>query len=149
MRLLKLSALLILAHAANAQEQLPTITLEPVEEPTRVTEPQDATWFYERYSFANRPPSTADQAALQQLHRGMDSGYQPYVFCCGGVGDHQDLVSWEHRVPITADVLVKYHLMPGQIIDSLMYQRIASELVVSRNKEAVSGGDDFLDRLQN
>ena len=145
------ASLLFLAHAVSAQEQLPTVILEPAKPPTRVTAPGEApaAWFYENYRFAERTPSVADQAALQRLHRSMDSGYQPYVFCCGTIGDHQDLVSWDHRVPITAEVLNKYRLMPGQIIDSYTYQQIASELVESRNEEAFSGGGDFLDRLQD
>lgn len=151
MKLRRAAALLLLAHAVSAQEQLPTVTLDPAEAPTQVTAPGEtpAAWFYENYRFGERPPSIADQAALQQLHRGMDSGYQPYVFCCGAIGDHQDLVSWDHRVPITAEVLNKYRLMPGQIVDSYTYQRIASELVESRNEEALSGEGDFLDRLQD
>jgi hypothetical protein len=151
MRLLQATVWLVLTQAAHAQEQLPVITLDPAEEPAQVTAPGEApaAWFYENYRFAERPPSVADQAALQQLHRGMDSGYQPYVFCCGAVGDHEELVSWEHRVPITAEVLNEYRLMPGQIIDAYTYQRIASALTKSRNEEAIRGGGDFLDRLQN
>ncbi len=151
MRLFTAATLLLSAHAAGAQEQLPTVTLEPTKPTARVTAPGEtaAAWFYENYRFAERSPSMAEQAALQQLHRNMDSGYQPYVFCCGAIGDHQDLVSWDHRVPITAEVLNKYRLMPGQIIDAYTYQRIASELVESRNEDASSGEGDFLDRLQN
>jgi hypothetical protein len=129
------------------------IKLEPDPEPTQVQAPDvepPTAWFYERYKIPENQPSLAQQAALEQLHRDMDSGYQPYVFCCGGIGD-RDLVRWDHRVPVSGEIFNKYRLMPGQIIDSYTFQQIASEQIASQNGQLRSSkglGGDFLDRLQ-
>jgi hypothetical protein len=128
------------AHA----DQLTPLELDRYPEPTSVMAPAPeppAAWFYERFQIPTHAITLQQAAALRQLQSEMDSGYQPYVFCCGGPGDA--VVSREHRVPLSGEILSKYRLMPGQIIDSVAYQRIAEEVIVSQNREAQSNENNF------
>ena len=63
---------------------------------------------------------------------------------CFAVGGLEiDVVGREHRVPLLGEILSKYRLIPGQIIDSVTYQRIAEEVIVSQNREAQPNENNF------
>jgi hypothetical protein len=154
MRIVKAAGLIVAIVASPVYADPPdVINLDPDPKPAQVTaadvEPPTA-WFYERYKIPENQLNLAQQAALEQLHRDMDSGYQPYVFCCGSIGD-RDLIRWDHRVPVSGEIFNKYRLMPGQIIDAYTFQMIATEQVSSQNgqlQESKGLGGDFLDKLQ-
>lgn len=141
---MKLFKYAVLFAAATAHAEQPTvIPLDRYSTPAQVVAPAPeppAAWFYERYRIPTHAMTTQQQAAIRQSQTEMDSGYQPYVFCCG---DDDDVVSRDHRVPLPGDIFNKYHLMPGQIIDAITYQKIAEEVIVSQNREAQAGEGNF------
>jgi hypothetical protein len=145
-----IAVLCAIASPAGA-EDLKTIHLAPAPETTHVKAPPSeppAAWFYAQYQIPERAQTVQQQAALAQSHREMDSGYQPYVFCCGDVGD-KELISWENRVPLAGELFNKYKLMPGQIINSVIYTEVIAEQRQIETGQLQDSEGDFLDRLQN
>ncbi len=88
-----------------------------------------------------------ERYALTRLHHAMDSGWQPYVFCCGSPGD-ADAITPENRVALAGAIFNKYRLMPGQIIDVHTFQEVAMENVQLLNGAAEPINSTFLDSLQ-
>jgi len=84
------------AHA----DQLTPLELDRYPEPTSVMAPAPeppAAWFYERFQLPTHAMTLQQAAALRQLQSEMDSGYQPYVFCCGGLEMMSSAASTESR----------------------------------------------------
>ncbi|MGH8501917.1 MAG: hypothetical protein ACREVE_05485 [Gammaproteobacteria bacterium] len=88
-----------------------------------------------------------ERNALDRLHNAMDSGWQPYVFCCGSPGD-ADAIKPENRVALAGAIFNKYKLMPGQIIDAHTFQQVAMENVRLLNGAGESANTTFLDGLK-
>lgn len=100
------------------------------------------------YKFSEETEFTLEEKnALTRLQNAMDSGWQPYVFCCGSPGD-ADAIAPENRVALAGAIFNKYRLMPGQIIDVHTFQEVAMENVQLLNGASEGSNSTFLDGLK-